>query len=394
MSSTRPSSDDGLNSGTAIESIVSEAMAVTSTSDLFLRHRLKIVEDLWACVLQEECGQELVDLLNQLRELCSPDGQAPSFLESEVLRVVERLDLNEAIRAARAFALYFQLINIVEQHYEQRDQQQQYRASRDTASSAAVEQSKTIAGYPGSHGESSTPTGRLEADLLEKSLQDPEARREMGTFHWLFPKLRSLNVPPQHIQNLIKQLDIRLVFTAHPTEIVRHTIRDKQRRIARILRQLDQVEDRLTAQGLPAASWEAEVLREQLTEEIRLWWRTDELHQFKPTVLDEVDYTLHYFQEVLFDAIPQLYQRFKQALHASFPSMEPPSNNFCKFGSWVGSDRDGNPSVTPQITWQTACYQRGMVIEKYIQSVHRLKDLLSLSLHWSDVLPELLESLE
>jgi phosphoenolpyruvate carboxylase len=369
-------------------------MAVTSISDLFLRHRLKIIEDLWASVLQEECGQELVDLLNQLRDLCSPEGQAPSFLEAEVLRVVERLDLNEAIRAARAFALYFQLINIVEQHYEQRDQQQQYRAARDLASSAAVEQRTQIAGYPGSNGESSTPMGRLEADLLEKSLQDPEARKEMGTFHWLFPKLRSLNVPPQHVQNLINQLDIRLVFTAHPTEIVRHTIRDKQRRIARILRQLDQVEDRLTSQGLPAASWEAEVLREQLTEEIRLWWRTDELHQFKPTVLDEVDYTLHYFQEVLFDAIPQLYQRFKQALHASFPAMEPPSNNFCQFGSWVGSDRDGNPSVTPQITWQTACYQRGMVLEKYIQSVHRLKDLLSLSLHWSDVLPDLLESLE
>jgi phosphoenolpyruvate carboxylase len=368
-------------------------MPVTS-SDLFLRHRLKIIEDLWAFVLQQECGQELVDLLNQLRDLCSPEGQAPSFLESEVLKVVERLDLNEAIRAARAFALYFQLINIVEQHYEQRDQQQQYRASRDTASSVAVEQSATIAGYPGSDGESSTPTGRLEADLLEKSLQDPEARKEMGSFHWLFPKLHSLNVPPQHVQNLINQLDIRLVFTAHPTEIVRHTIRDKQRRIARILRQLDQVEDRLNAQGLPAASWEAEVLREQLTEEIRLWWRTDELHQFKPTVLDEVDYTLHYFQEVLFDAIPQLHQRFKQALNASFPSMQPPSNNFCKFGSWVGSDRDGNPSVTPQITWQTACYQRGMVLEKYIQSVHRLKDLLSLSLHWSDVVPDLLESLE
>ncbi|PSB34336.1 phosphoenolpyruvate carboxylase [Stenomitos frigidus] len=393
MSSTRPSSDDGSGLSTATESRVSEAMPVTSTSDLFLRHRLKIIEDLWAFVLQQECGQELVDLLNQLRDLCSPEGQAPSFLESEVLKVVERLDLNEAIRAARAFALYFQLINIVEQHYEQRDQQQQYRASRDTASSVAVE-STAIAGFPGASGESSTPLGRLEADLLEKSLQDPEARKEMGSFHWLFPKLQSLNVPPQHIQNLINQLDIRLVFTAHPTEIVRHTIRDKQRRIARILRQLDQVEDRLNAQGLPAASWEAEVLREQLTEEIRLWWRTDELHQFKPTVLDEVDYTLHYFQEVLFDAIPQLQQRFKQALHASFPSMHPPSNNFCKFGSWVGSDRDGNPSVTPQITWQTACYQRGMVLGKYIQSIHRLKDLLSLSLHWSDVVPDLLESLE
>lgn len=395
MSSTRPSADDGQYSGTAIESRVSEAMTTPpTTSDLFLRHRLKIIEDLWEAVLQQECGQELVDLLNRLRDMCSPEGQAPTSIESEVLKVIEKLDLNEAIRAARAFALYFQLINIVEQHYEQRDQQQQYRAGRDTASSTAIAQHKTAPTLVEANGESSTPSGRLEADLLEKSLQDPEARKEMGTFHWLFPKLRSLNVPPQHIQALINQLDIRLVFTAHPTEIVRHTIRDKQRRIAKILRQLDQIEERLLALGLPSTSWDADVLREQLMEEIRLWWRTDELHQFKPTVLDEVDYALHYFQEVLFDAIPQLYHRLKQSMQASFPGMKPPSHNFCKFGSWVGSDRDGNPSVTPQITWQTACYQRGLVLEKYISSVRRLTDLLSLSLHWSDVLPDLLESLE
>jgi phosphoenolpyruvate carboxylase len=401
MSSTRPPSDDGLAFGAATESRASEAMTIISTttssttSDLFLRHRLKIIEDLWESVLKQECGQELVDLLNQLRDMCSPEGQAPTFIESEVLKVIERLDLNEAIRAARAFALYFQLINIVEQHYEQRDQQLNYRAARDTASSAIIARSRSTSFSAAEvNGESSTPSGRLEADLLEKSLQDPEARKEMGTFHWLFPKLHSLNVPPQQIQQLINQLDIRLVFTAHPTEIVRHTIRDKQRRIAKILRQLDQVEERLIGLGLPAASWDADLLRDQLMEEIRLWWRTDELHQFKPTVLDEVDYALHYFQEVLFDAIPQLYQRLKQSMQASFPGMQPPSYNFCKFGSWVGSDRDGNPSVTPQITWQTACYQRNMVLEKYVQSVRRLTDLLSLSLHWSDVLPDLLESLE
>ncbi|QZZ22569.1 phosphoenolpyruvate carboxylase [Leptothermofonsia sichuanensis E412] len=395
MSSTRPSSDDGQCSGTATEFRTSEAMTITSTSsDLFLRHRLKIIEDLWEAVLQQECGQELVDLLNRLRDMCSPEGQAPTAIESEVLKVIEKLDLNEAIRAARAFALYFQLINIVEQHYEQRDQQQQYRAGRDTASSTAIARQKSTHVPMEVNGESPTPHGRLEADLLEKSLQDPEARKEIGTFHWLFPKLRSLNVPPRHIQALINQLDIRLVFTAHPTEIVRHTIRDKQRRIAKILRQLDQVEERLHSLGLPAASWDADVLRDQLMEEIRLWWRTDELHQFKPTVLDEVDYALHYFQEVLFDAIPHLYQRLKQSMQSAFPGMTPPNYNFCKFGSWVGSDRDGNPSVTPQITWQTACYQRGLVLDKYIHSVRRLTDLLSLSLHWSDVLPDLLESLE
>ncbi len=192
---------------------------------------------------------------------------------------------------------------------------------------------------------------------------------------------------------MIEQLDIQLVFTAHPTEIVRHTIRDKQRRMVRILRQLDRLEEVSEPSGLES-SWEAEELREQLLEEIRLWWRTDELHQSKPTVLNEVDYTLHYFQEVLFDAIPKLYQRFKYALKASFPYHRPPAHNFCRFGSWVGSDRDGNPAVKPEITWQTACYQRDLVLEKYIQSVRRLSNLLSLSLHWSDVLPGLLESLE
>lgn len=114
-------------------------------------------------------------------------------------------------------------------------------------------------------------------------------------------------------------------------------------------------------------SWEANEIVAQLTEEIRLWWRTDELHQFKPKVLDEVDYSLHYFQEVLFDVIPQLASRLKQSLGASFPKLIAPTHNFCYFGSWVGSDRDGNPFVTPQVTWETACYQRTIVIGKYLE---------------------------
>jgi phosphoenolpyruvate carboxylase len=362
--------------------------AGTSTFDLFLRHRLRLVEDLWESVLRQECGQALVDLLSQLRTMCSPEGQAPTFIEAQVLGVVEKLDLNEAIRAARAFALYFQLINIVEQHYEQRDQQQQYRAIRENPFS---DTNGNRQGY--SSSADLALSSRPEAELLERSLQENSNHRELSTFHALFPKLKRLNVPPQQIQLLINQLNIWLVFTAHPTEIVRHTIRDKQRRIAKILHQLDLAEEGLRATGL-ASSWEADSLRNQLTEEIRLWWRTDELHQFKPTVLDEVDYALHYFQEVLFDVIPLLHQRFKQALHQSFPWLHPPSYDFCRFGSWVGSDRDGNPSVTPQVSWQTACYQRNLVLEKYIHSVRRLIDLLSLSLHWSDVLPDLLESLE
>ncbi|PSN77681.1 phosphoenolpyruvate carboxylase, partial [filamentous cyanobacterium CCP4] len=366
-----------------------------SRQDLLLRHRLRVVEDLWENVLEHACGPELLKLLQQLRQMCSPEGQAPTAAEARVkavVEVVEALDLEDAIRASRAFALYFQLINIVEQHYEQRGQQQQYRAAYETSELAQRAGQSFFGAANGSDGE---PASNLfQADLLSRSVADaPGVRKEAGTFHWLFPTLKRLNVPPQVIQNLIDQLDVRLVFTAHPTEIVRHTIRDKQRRIASILRQMDQAEE--SAQGLGlASSWEMEELKEQLTEEIRLWWRTDELHQFKPSVLDEVDYTLHYFQVVLFEALPQLYQRFDRAIATTFPELDPPRHRFCRFGSWVGADRDGNPSVTPEVTWKTACYQRNLVITKYIASVDRLVDLLSLSLHWSEVLPELLESLE
>jgi len=374
----------------------SDQVTVLSTSDLFLRHRLKVVEDLWESVLQQECGQELVDLLKNLRSMCSPEGQATDFPEkSSVPKLIEKLDLNAAIRASRAFALYFQLINIVEQHYEQRAQQLSRRVTDINREVRAIapapaESRKHQNGSAGEQRPESSPG----AELLEKSWQqDPNAQRDSGTFNWLFAHLQRQNVPPQQIQRLIENLDIRLVFTAHPTEIVRHTIRDKQRRIAHLLEELDLAEEAFRALGM-MSSWESEALTEQLTEEIRLWWRTDELHQFKPTVLDEVDYTLHYFQEVLFDAIPQLYRRLKQSLQLSFPWLQPPKNNFCQFGSWVGSDRDGNPSVTPQITWETACYQRDLVLEKYLHSVRQLTSLLSLSLHWSAVLPDLLESLE
>lgn len=370
-------------------------VTIATTSNLFLRYRLKTVEDMWEAVLKQECGQDLVDLLNKLRSLCSPEGQARSFSKSEVLQLIEQLDLSEAIRATRAFALYFQLINIVEKHYEQRDQQLQYRAARDTAhanGNLTAQNEKNGQSFVRLEGEVSG--GGPGAGLLEKSWQETNVPRQApGTFQQVFPKLHRLNVPPRQLQRLIDHLDIQLVFTAHPTEIVRHTIRDKQRRMAQILQWLDRLEEGLGSFGLES-SLEAEELREQLLEEIRLWWRTDELHQSKPTVLNEVDYTLHYFQEVLFEAIPKLYQRFKRALHDSFPYHRPPAHDFCRFGSWVGADRDGNPAVKPEITWQTACYQRDLVLEKYIQSVRRLRSLLSLSLHWSEVLPELLESLE
>ncbi|MEM6611757.1 MAG: phosphoenolpyruvate carboxylase [Cyanobacteria bacterium P01_C01_bin.72] len=362
-----------------------EEVNVVDTSHLLLRHRQKLIEDLWESVLRSECGQEMLDLLQKMRSLPSAEGQvAETLTQSSVPQMIEKLSLNDAIQGARAFALYFQLTNIVEQHYESREQKLARRVTDTSEEKTADITDINTADQRHPFSE------ELENNWTEPSIS---SSNKAGLFHWLFPYLKEINMPPLMLQRLLDQLDIRLVFTAHPTEIVRHTIRKKQRRISHILEQLDVAEEAMQEIG-QIESWEANEAVAQLTEEIRLWWRTDELHQFKPKVIDEVDYSLHYFQEVLFDVIPQLAARLKQSLGASFPHLIAPTHNFCYFGSWVGSDRDGNPFVTPQVTWETACYQRKIVIGKYLDAIAQLREILSLSLHWSDVQQELLDSLE
>ncbi len=331
-----------------------------------LGERLELVEDLWQTVLRSECPPNQVERLLLLKELSGPLS-APELAAAEeqatldtgdsagIVQLIGEMDLAEAIAAARAFSLYFQLVNILEQHIEE----DSYLESLKTAP---------------------------QTSCTDPFLPPLASQSEPATFRELFDRLRALNVPPAQLENLLRELDIRLVFTAHPTEIVRHTVRHKQRRVAALIQKLEHCND--------TNPEDHHRLRQQLEEEIRLWWRTDELHQFKPSVLDEVDYALHYFQQVLFDAMPLLRQRIRAALASSYPDVVPPHDAFCTFGSWVGSDRDGNPSVTPEITWRTACYQRQLMLERYMKSVSTLRDQLSISMQWSQVSPALLESLE
>jgi phosphoenolpyruvate carboxylase len=332
------------------DSLPSTSAATPPRVTRLLGERLELVEDLWQTVLRSECPPEQAERLLQLKQL-----NADSEAASTIVELIRSMDLAEAIAAARAFSLYFQLVNILEQHIEE---------------DSYLESLRT---HP-------------EAVASDPFLPALASQSDPATFRQLFERLRALNVPPAQLESLLRDLDLRLVFTAHPTEIVRHTVRHKQRRVASLIQRLQQ-EGSLN-------QLERDSLRQQLEEEIRLWWRTDELHQFKPTVLDEVDYALHYFQQVLFEAMPLLRQRIRSALATSYPDVEPPKDSFCSFGSWVGSDRDGNPSVTPEITWRTACYQRQLMLERYGKAVATLRDQLSISMQWSQVSQALLESLE
>ncbi len=324
-----------------------------------LQQRLELVEDLWQTVLKSECPPDQTDRLLLLKQLSDPSKTNQDNASKAIVQLITEMDLAEAIAAARAFSLYFQLVNILEQR---------------------IEEDSYL---------NSMKKGKLDhsSDTIDPFAPALASQTAPATFRQLFERLRRLNVPPAQLDALMREMDIRLVFTAHPTEIVRHTVRHKQRRVATLLQHLQ-------SSNSGISDSEREIFRLQLEEEIRLWWRTDELHQFKPTVLDEVDYALHYFQQVLFEAMPQLRRRLTTALASSYPDVEIPNEAFCTFGSWVGSDRDGNPSVTPEITWRTACYQRQLMLDRYIASVQELRDQLSISMQWSQVSSPLLESLE
>jgi len=173
-----------------------EAAEVVPAAEM--RH-LGLIESLLESVLQQECGSHLVDLLRQLQSVCRLEGKAQTEASAAAAALVEQLDLPAAIRATRAFALYFQLINIVEQYHEQCEKKRRQRLPVSSGNG---------------HG---PPTW----SYLEQSLAPPE---DVGSLRWLFPYLKRINVPPGRIQKVIDQMEIRLVFTAHTTEIVRHTI--------------------------------------------------------------------------------------------------------------------------------------------------------------------------
>ena len=344
----------------SIEQLTNNKVDLISNNDPLDKNRA-LIEDLWESVLREECPYEQAERLIQLKELSysTPvDEHTSKKFKNEIVDIVNSMDLAESISAARAFSLYFQLVNILEQR---------------------VEEDRYIQSFTNKNVHKSP-------DNLDPFAPALARQNAPVTFRELFYRLRKLNVPPGKLEDLLQEMDIRLVFTAHPTEIVRHTIRHKQTRVANLLKKI-QVENFLTIEEINS-------LKTQLKEEVTLWWRTDELHQFKPSVLDEVDYSLHYFQQVLFNAMPQLRGRIASSLTENYPDVQMPSQSFCNFGSWVGSDRDGNPSVTPEITWRTACYQRKLMLERYINAISNLRDQLSVSMQWSQVSSSLLESLE
>jgi phosphoenolpyruvate carboxylase len=310
--------------------------------ELPLRRDVRSLGMLLGRVLVEQSGQQLLEVVEQLRRLLiSQREQLPSSDNpqmAEARRIVEGLSIDEAYRVTKAFSIYFELTNLAETNHRKRRR----RAGKLHTNQPPL---------PGSF------RGTL-LRMLEKGMNAADA----------LAAVREVKVIP--------------VFTAHPTEVARRTVLFKRRRIAKHLERLDH---------LPLSNPDAAEFEDLIQAEITALWQTDEVRVEKPLVTDEIRMGLDHYAMSIFDTLPRLYAEitdaFREVYGLELEDKDVPELLY--FGSWIGGDRDGNPFVTADSTREALQRARNAIIGHYISEVERVGTQVSSSFRQVPVSDEL-----
>ena len=293
-------------------------------------------------VLREQGGEALFGVVERIRSLTKEARRnaGQDAAEAELDRLFAGMDFVTALPVLKAFTTYFQLVNLAEQ--------------------------KEIARI-----------NRRRAYEAGSGPRPESVRDAIGS-------LRRAGVTAGEMRDLVRTLSIQLVFTAHPTESKRRSVQEKLHRLSDYLSGLEQPLLSLSDQ---------QRLADDIATETEILWQTDEVRQRRLSVLDEARNILFYFSETFFDVSPRLYADLEKALSENYPGEAFDVPNFLEYGSWVGGDRDGNPTITLAHTAEVLRLHRELALSKFTQAVRSLSDRLSQSLHYVTVSEELESSL-
>ena len=309
--------------------------------DAALRGDIKALGELLGQTLVRQEGQQLLDLVEQVRALTR--SAEPGAADEAQAQLAE-LDLATAIRLVRAFSNYFYLANVTEQAHRARE----LHAERATSGSWLAR----------------------AVDRIGAAIEDPESK---VTRDW--------------VEEVVNRLSARPVFTAHPTEAARRTILGKLRQIALLL-DSNPFPQPGTATD-PVAQRRAERRLQELVESL---WQTDELRVARPEPTDEARNALYYLDELHSGAVPDVLDELAAELERIGVKL-PVDARPLSFGTWIGGDRDGNPNVTPLLTLEILALQHERAVDDALKIVEGLRNNLSTSKRIAGITPELEESL-
>lgn len=308
---TEPNKDDALEEASA----ATPANAVV-VEDQALPASLQDDMDLCLQILREVLKEFNPDLLSTFDTVLNYAVEASAEQYSDLMddpdpeheglqkavEVIDNMNLQDAQLLARAFTTYFHLANLCEENY---------RVSVLHEREANVDDNQAV-------DSSNALTVAYHQILTE--------------------------VGPAKAKSLLSKLEFHPVFTAHPTEARRKAVEGKIRRIAELL----------DVRPLLGGSEKRENYR-RLFNEIDALFRTSPIEHRKPTPVEEANTIIDIFDNTLFDAIPRVYRRFDDWLLGDEAGLvEPACPAFFHPGSWIGSDRDGNPNVTAKVSRQVA----------------------------------------
>ncbi|MFD7184347.1 phosphoenolpyruvate carboxylase [Streptomyces sp. NPDC059904] len=293
-----------------------------ATSSAELRADIRRLGDLLGETLVRQEGPELLELVEKVRRLTREDGEAAARLLGET-------ELETAAKLVRAFSTYFHLANVTEQVHRGRE----LRARR------AAE-------------------GSLLARTADR-LKDADA---------------------EHLRETVRNLNVRPVFTAHPTEAARRSVLNKLRRVAELLE-------------TPVIEADRRRYDTRLAENIDLVWQTDELRVVRPEPTDEARNAIYYLDELHAGAVGDVLEDLTAELERVGVTL-PDATRPLTFGTWIGGDRDGNPNVTPAVTWDVLILQHEHGINDALELIDELRGFLSNSIRYTGATEELLASLQ
>jgi len=287
-----------------------------------LSRDIKILGNSLGLIIQEQHEPSALELVEDVRKSArARRAYVPNAAEKLEQRI-RATSLEEKQILIKAFSNYFQLTNIAED-------QQRIRVLRDRQRA-----------------------GKLRENIAEA-----------------IQKLKEHGVTADGMRDLLSRLRLRLVLTAHPSEAKRKEILLKLRSITDMMRRFER------ESLIPR---EMEALQEELLAEIEELWQTKPIRPQQKSVADEVDFGLYFMTGVIMDTVIMIYDDLQDCLEEHYGDEDweelPP---VLYFASWIGGDRDGNPNVTHDVTWETLKTLRKAARQVYLEEIDDLRSHLT-----------------
>ncbi|QGN07144.1 phosphoenolpyruvate carboxylase [Halorhabdus sp. CBA1104] len=302
-----------------------------------LNQDVRELGELLGTVIESQSSSDAFDVVETIRNNAIGYRRGEAESREPIHDELDRLSPEMQDVVARAFTTYFELVNLAEERERVREVREGVQ-----------------------NGELSDTVGKAVEQLAAE------------------------DVDPDTVEEILDDVIIEPTFTAHPTEARRKTIKAKLWSVGKIIQDLDEIS---------FTEREQRRIKRELSAEVTSLWQTPQVRDRRPDVTDETLNIQWYLENSLFDVISEVYDELEHALAETYDG-EVDVPKLYEFRSWAGSDRDGNPFVTPEVTKETLDRQRSVVLDLYRDDLKSLSGVLSQDVENLEMSEAFEESLE